>query len=823
MDSENLRQQEHSDAVTASPLDLLDGSGAGRDHRLMRISNDGLSAREMPVGNIYSSLNLGGQTRAILGNVFYTTHNTVTNPSEQTAEGKRHESLMDTLAFDRMGFRKATVEPAHTRTCQWIFEEEAFLRWRDPEFREANHGFLWIKGKPGSGKSTLMKCILDHMTKHAPECKFMSFFFNARGEHLERSTEGCYRSLLHQMLQQFPRLHDSIRIPQPLSEGQASPIVMLQNVFHEAVLSLQHEKLVVMIDALDECDQKEIRSMVQFFGSLADAAELEGVTLNTCFASRHYPSITVRFCDTLLMENSKGHTQDIFLYARDSLIITPDVQREKMLDQVMQKAEGVFLWVVLVVRTLNEQFDEGRSHAQLLDAISELPDDLDALIGSILSNGASDQHLLPTLIWVLSVEAKTSDMTYAAIKLGAGDTSHFQETRSHSPSFVSRFVLHASKGLVGLSLIEDCPDVPQELQFIHESVRQYILTKGLAQLDSTFASNVEAARHAYLAKLYGTFLRHYPCPLRTHDRPLEFPLSSTTTSHQWQDYFQALIDTDLGGEYDPLDVAQARFWIHMKEAYYHKAFVLEHLHDFPKSQYIHITNSSRCLPLRPAASFLYLLLSREPRALGVTFMYRLAKDLFKHCATCMSTVSDGLGGSPAMSCCQFLLGRDLDDYCGGRFGTSLIAALAHESTDLSLLLLNAGADVNICSGGKGPTACREMDLWSPLSTVVIYCYDPCSAIELLLDRGADINIRSRIHGSALGAAAFWGQETTVKLLLDRKADVNLEDSEGCNIALKEALSVKDNTEIVEILVRAGAYAKVGSMDHVEFKAPYRFC
>lgn len=571
-------------------------------------------------------------------------------------------------------------------------------------------------------------------------------------------------------------------------------------------------------------------SLVQFLGGLAEVTELQGVTLSTCFASRHYPSITVRFCEALVVDQASGHTQDILMYARDSLVIPLGGQRKQIFDQLMQRSEGVFLWVVLVIRILNEQFDEGRSHNQLMDAIGNLPDDLDALISSIVSNGASDQYLLPTLLWVLSASlldntCYADSETYDAIKLGAGETSYLQETRSYEPSFVSRFVLHASKGLVELPLIEEeWLHVPQELQFIHESVRQYILTKGLAQLDSTFASNVEAARHAYLAKLYGTFLRHYPCPLRTHDRPVEFPLSSTTTSHQWQDYFQALIDTDLGEEeYDPLDVAQARFWIHMSEAYNDKAFVLEHLHDFPKSQYIHITNSSRCLlPLRPAASFLYLLLSREPRALGVTFMYRLAKDLFKHCATCMSTVSDGLGGSPAMSCCQFLLGRDLDDYCGGRFGTSLIAALAHESTDLSLLLLNAGADVNVCSGGKGPTACREKDLWSPLSTVVIYCYDPCSAIELLLDRGADINIRSRIHGSALGAAAFWRQETTVKLLLDRKADVNLEDSEGCNIALREAVSAANNTKIIETLICAGARAKTGSMDRITFKTPYCF-
>jgi hypothetical protein len=387
MDSGNSRKRKHSDAVAASPLGMLVDAETARDFQL---SDSGLSARGAPAGNIYSNITLGGETRAVLGNVFYTTNNNVTNPSERNAEEERHDKLMDTLAFDRMDFRRATIETAHTRTCQWIFEEKEFARWRDPAYRDTNHGFLWIKGKPGSGKSTMMKCILDHMTKHASECKIISFFFNARGERLERSTEGCYRSLIHQMLAAFPELRTTIQIPQSLSRGQASSVAMLQNIFHEAVLSLQQDHLVLMIDALDECDQQEIRSMVQSLGSLAQARELQGVTLSTCFASRHYPSITVRFCDSLSMEKSKGHEQDILMYARDSLAIRPDVQREEILNQVIRKAEGAFLWVVLVVRILNESFDKGQSHDQLLDALSSIPDDLDALLASIISNAASD-------------------------------------------------------------------------------------------------------------------------------------------------------------------------------------------------------------------------------------------------------------------------------------------------------------------------------------------------------------------------------------------------------------------------------------------------
>jgi hypothetical protein len=696
MDSGNSRKRKHSDAVAASPLGMLVDAETARDFQL---SDSGLSARGAPAGNIYSNITLGGETRAVLGNVFYTTNNNVTNPSERNAEEERHDKLMDTLAFDRMDFRRATIETAHTRTCQWIFEEKEFARWRDPAYRDTNHGFLWIKGKPGSGKSTMMKCILDHMTKHASECKIISFFFNARGERLERSTEGCYRSLIHQMLAAFPELRTTIQIPQSLSRGQASSVAMLQNIFHEAVLSLQQDHLVLMIDALDECDQQEIRSMVQSLGSLAQACELQGVTLSTCFASRHYPSITVRFCDSLSMEKSKGHEQDILMYARDSLAIRPDVQREEILNQVIRKAEGVFLWVVLVVRILNESFDKGQSHDQLLDALSNIPDDLDALLASIISNAASDQHTLPTLLWVLSERSPwPSDLIYAAIRLGAGETSHLQETRLFGRSFLYRFVLHASKGLV---VVDDGPTIGGDdfdtctLRFIHESVRQYTLTKGLAQLSPKFATNVEIARCVYMVGLYESCLRHFKCPLPTRHEPPIFQSNYKNTSDDWRKFYEydrKHFDYRVSVPYGLPRHARSIFWHHLSIARARKSYDVDRIHSFPKSQYISITNHfcSNDPTTRPTASFLYLLLSSNasrPRSQTWEATHGLdafdafgdtVKDMLEHCAKCKSRIPDRCDpdGSPTTSCSEFLIGRDLDDYCGGRYGTPLIAALA---------------------------------------------------------------------------------------------------------------------------------------------------
>jgi ankyrin repeat protein len=103
-------------------------------------------------------------------------------------------NLMEALAFDQMDTRLQTISTAHAKTCQWLFARGEYKTWRDPRALRVHNGFFWIKGKPGAGKSTLMKSALRYGEK-AHEDVMISFFFNARGEELQRSLEGMYRSL----------------------------------------------------------------------------------------------------------------------------------------------------------------------------------------------------------------------------------------------------------------------------------------------------------------------------------------------------------------------------------------------------------------------------------------------------------------------------------------------------------------------------------------------------------------------------------------------------------------------------------------------------
>lgn len=81
--------------------------------------------------------------------------------------------------------RHLTINAAHAKTCQWLFERTEYKDWLDNAKREQHDDFLWIKGKPGAGKSTLMKCALPHASRNMKDRTILSFFFPARGSALE--------------------------------------------------------------------------------------------------------------------------------------------------------------------------------------------------------------------------------------------------------------------------------------------------------------------------------------------------------------------------------------------------------------------------------------------------------------------------------------------------------------------------------------------------------------------------------------------------------------------------------------------------------------
>jgi hypothetical protein len=120
---------------------------------------------------------------------------------------------------------------------------------------------------------------------------------------------------------------------------------------------------VCFIDALDECAEDEVEEMVEYFEDLGASAVETKTCLRVCFSSRHYPHIDIEYGLKLILELQRGHEKDISLYIQQKLKIGKSENSAGIRSRMQVKSGGVFMWVVLVIGILNEEYKNGRIFA----------------------------------------------------------------------------------------------------------------------------------------------------------------------------------------------------------------------------------------------------------------------------------------------------------------------------------------------------------------------------------------------------------------------------------------------------------------------------
>ncbi|KAK4138478.1 hypothetical protein BT67DRAFT_368450, partial [Trichocladium antarcticum] len=323
-------------------------------------------------------------------------------------------------------------------------------KWRDRADLPAHNGVLWIKGKPGAGKSTLMKHALQHCEEVFVDHLIVAYFFNARGEILEKTPLGMLRSI-----------------------RQSKPLLLL-------------------VDALDECDDRGVRDVVGFLESLSRDAVQAGVTLRICLSSRHYPNVSMRKTLELTVEASEEHRRDIATYIAQKLEGHDDDIKAK----VREKAGGIFMWVVIVVSLLNKAYDDGRLEA-MREALEEVPSDLEEVFNRLLSqddpNKAETVRMLQRVL-LSRRPLKPKELFFAVL---AGTTPKYTGPWDRSKvtgHIIQRRITASSKGL-----IEARTGDTASVQFIHLSVNDFLFrNQRLQTLDETLEPDQISASHGQL-------------------------------------------------------------------------------------------------------------------------------------------------------------------------------------------------------------------------------------------------------------------------------------------------------------------------------------
>ncbi len=435
------------------------------------------------------------------------------------------QACLRTLAFTEMHSREGRVESAAPKTGDWLLRSQDFQDWAQRKRVDEHHGFFWIQGNPGSGKSTLMKKAHLHIQalSQDPTSVVAPFYFNARGSEIERSPTGLFRTLLYTLCQHISALRAHVmeiyrrkcELLRPGWEWQFHELKeLLSSVVTVSILGQRN--LILCVDALDECDLIGAKSIIQFFEQLANTAVQEKTKFNICLSSRYWPQFTIRHCFRTRVE-LENHG-DIASYIRQHIeTIKDDLNddsRFSMLEaKLKDKAKGTFLWVVLVLQELLNAHENGATLGEIDKILQRVPSDLESFYQHQMKNTKPDDRrqmlsMLQCVFYSLRPLSPT-EFRYL-LAFGHENFSSYSEWEQSNEYIMSdaqmeRRIREKSKGLIemaklptGYSKFKPLFWPKTIVQFIHQSVRDFLSENGFEPLCGQETPNDAASGHDFM-------------------------------------------------------------------------------------------------------------------------------------------------------------------------------------------------------------------------------------------------------------------------------------------------------------------------------------
>lgn len=354
----------------------------------------------------------------------------------------QRERLLQSLKFPAFNERRNQVSEAHRSTFEWIFigddgpSQEDLAEsdledsdWEDPDLEDldladpseaswdlfsnwlsSTADIYWISGKPGSGKTTLVKYVLNHpktatyLNTWSPRTLIISHFFWRPGTPIQQNIKGLLCSLLYQLLQNSVTATNYVlQKTQATNSGMKEAdtdwsVPELRSVFLE-ILSSYERQICMFIDGLDEVHPSD--GPMNLLDLLDEFTRYRNVKL--CLSSRPEPILVKRLAAYSRLRLQDLTRSDLERYARDHTKSTESIYDEARrtnsnthgdpIELLVDKAEGVFLWLVLAIRSINKGSTYGDTGAMIRQRIETLPGDLTKLYQDMWDRACEDNPL----------------------------------------------------------------------------------------------------------------------------------------------------------------------------------------------------------------------------------------------------------------------------------------------------------------------------------------------------------------------------------------------------------------------------------------------
>ena len=360
--------------------------------------------------------------------------------------------ILETLKFPMGNYLHEDVPEAHQHTLKRIFEREQEKPWRCfTSWLKTGDGIYWINGKAGSGKSTLMRYIYDNPRTRqelsqwaAPIALSMpGFFFQSNGTKEQRSQLGLLRALLYEVLEGSRDLIPVVlpwlwakqysQALDPLTPRPPEKPLVLSNLLQAFNILAQQMKIpfrfCLFIDGLDEYEG-DSEKILKIFERLSRSS-----IAKICVSSRpvlafedafsKFPGLKLQdFTFNDIKKRVKKELTSIKRYQQ--LAANEPVPAAALEHEIVDSADGVFLWVRLALESLLSGLGNEDNIGDLQSRLRMLPRDLEKLYHHILKNKI-DPIYMDDASKMFKIMQKTSGSELSILAFALTDESYFEK------------------------------------------------------------------------------------------------------------------------------------------------------------------------------------------------------------------------------------------------------------------------------------------------------------------------------------------------------------------------------------------------------------
>ena len=345
---------------------------------------------------------------------------------------------------------------------------------------------FWLNGMAGTGKSTIARTVAQSF---ADKGQLGASFFFKRGEGERGNATKFFTTIATDLMSCVPASNRSVK--KAIDDDPRISEKILRTQFEKLVLQplseipqaslLPTSELVIVIDALDECEQEEdIRTILQLLARLKD---IKSVSIKVFLTSRpefdirsSFKQLSERTYQDLILHEASELTikKDIALFLKDQFMkmrraqseLSPDWPSEDQIQVLTQMAIPLFIFAATVCRYVGDKRGNPMTRLDGIMQSANQISNLDRIYLPILNQLLDDEDEIDKERWIIQFREIVGGIVIMKSPLSITSLGHLLDTPKRDISF-------------RLQLLHSVLDIPTDenrpIRLLHLSFRDFLL------------------------------------------------------------------------------------------------------------------------------------------------------------------------------------------------------------------------------------------------------------------------------------------------------------------------------------------------------------